>query len=219
MHIQQKNCHAANFGGTRSKIEYIVVHWTSNAGDSARDNATYFAREHVGASAHYFVDETEIWQSVPDTSIAWHCGANFYWHPLCRNANSLGVELCLTDRQGGLRQGAIAQGVQLVRALMEQYAIPPDHVLRHYDVTGKHCPGPFVEQPSLWEDFKNQLLQEEPSMKQYHYVQEMPAWAQEAARKALQLGILAMDEGGAVQVWECNLQPLVWMYRAGMMGG
>ncbi len=34
--------------------------------------ADYFAREKVGASAHFFVDETEIWESVPVTECAWH---------------------------------------------------------------------------------------------------------------------------------------------------
>lgn len=33
---------------------YIVVHYTSNEGDTAKNNADYFARESVKASAHFF---------------------------------------------------------------------------------------------------------------------------------------------------------------------
>ena len=59
--------------------------------------------------------------------------------------------------------------------------------------------------------------EEEEGMKIYHYVQDMPAWAQKAATKAIRGGVIKMDETGAVNVWECNLQPLVWMDRAGLL--
>ncbi len=58
---------------------------------------------------------------------------------------------------------------------------------------------------------------EEEEMKLYRYVAEMPAWAQGACTKAINRGIVRMDETGAVGVWEPNLQTLVWMERAGML--
>lgn len=223
MEIHTKRCNPANYGGARGQTDYIVVHYTANQGDTAQNNAAYFARETVQASAHYFVDEDQIWSSVPEQSIAWHCGAKTYWHPHCRNANSLGVELCMTGPGNVLRRGSIERGAQLVRALMQQYGIPPENVLRHYDVTGKHCPAPFVEQPALWTDFKAALCAQDPEqmedeqMKIYNYVQDMPGWAQQAATKAIQKGVLAMDETGAVSVYACNLQPLVWLERTGAL--
>ena len=54
-------------------------------------------------------------------------------------------------------------------------------------------------------------------MKLYHQVEEMPSWAREAARKAIDAGIIRKDEAGAVNVWEQNLQPLVWMDRVGLL--
>lgn len=214
----QKICRRDNYGGQRSSTQYIVVHWTSNQGDTAENNAEYFARESVGASAHYFVDENEVWSSVPSDCVAWHCGAKTYKHPYCRNSNSIGVEMCLTGKGYVLRRGTIDRAVQLVRALMAQYHVPLDHVLRHYDVTGKDCPGPFVEQPGLWDDFKAAVAAEqEEEMKVYQFVKEMPVWAQEAATKAIKKGVVAMDENGAVSVYECNLQPLVWLERVGLL--
>lgn len=59
--------------------------------------------------------------------------------------------------------------------------------------------------------------QKEETMKLYHYVSEMPEWARESATKAINAGIVKMDESGAVNIWESNLQPLVWMDRAGML--
>lgn len=57
----------------------------------------------------------------------------------------------------------------------------------------------------------------EETMKLYHYVSETPEWARESVSKAINAGIVKMDESGAVSIWEQNLQPLVWMDRAGML--
>ena len=37
-------------------------------------------------------------------------------------------------------------------------------------------------------------------MEIYHYVSEMPQWAQDAAARAINLGVIRMDETGAVSV-------------------
>ena len=161
MTIQTKQCNRVNYGGTRAATRYIVVHYTSNRGDTAKNNVDYFARENVGASAHFFVDEKETWSSVPEACVAWHCGAKSYRHPECRNSNALGVEICMNDKQGKVRQASIDRAALLVRALMAKYDIPVDRVLRHYDVTGKHCPGPMVDDPALWTAFRAKLTQTE----------------------------------------------------------
>ena len=219
MEINSKACNPANYGGTLKNVQYIVVHWTSNQGDTAKNNADYFAREVVKASAHYFVDENEVWNSVPPDRQAWHVGAKRYVHPYCRNSNSIGVEMCLTGKGYVLRRGTIERAVKLVRELMARYGVPIQNVVRHYDVTGKNCPAPFVEQPSLWDDFKTALAteQEEEPMKVYKYVPEMPAWAQDTFTRMVQSGYIAKDDKGEIEVQECSLQPLVYMDR--LMGG
>ena len=153
-----KLCNLFNYGGKRkSKILFLVIHFTSNRGDTAKNNAVYFAREVTKTSAHYFVDETEIWQSVPDDHIAWHCGADTYYHPECRNYNSIGIEICMNDKCGRVRQGSIELAAKLTRELMDKYNIPVDRVVRHYDVTHKDCPAPMVDSPALWAEFKKML--------------------------------------------------------------
>ena len=90
-----ENLTTVNFNkGDISRIKYIVVHFTGNNGDTAKNNTVYFKSVNRGASAHYFVDENEIWQSVQDKDVAWHCGAKTYRHSICRNANSIGIEMC-----------------------------------------------------------------------------------------------------------------------------
>lgn len=218
MEIKTKCCHPANMGGTRgmAQVDWIVIHYTSNLGDTAKNNADYFAREALNykASAHYFVDEDEIWSSVPVYRIAYHCGAKAYKHPHCRNTNSIGVEICMLDKHACIRMDAIRRAAELVRWLMKEYGIDREHVIRHYDVTGKDCPAPMVQNPELWEQFKAMLEQEdEETMKIYKCVPDMPKWAKDTFGRLVQSGYIAKDINGEIAVQESSLQPVVYLDR------
>ena len=133
-----------NYGGSRntSTIKYIVIHYTANDGDSDESNAKYFKNNVVKSSAHYFVDDDSITQSVPDNRVAYAVGAKSYKHKYCRNSNSLSIELC-DDRKNGQiypSQATIDNAIALTKQLMNKYNIPVNNVIRHYDVTGKLCP-------------------------------------------------------------------------------
>lgn len=178
--MQIKTANRENFTAKQRKlsdIAYLVVHYTGNRGDTAKNNADYFAREVTGTSAHYFVDEREVWQSVPENHAAWHCGTKgTYYHPACRNANSIGVEVCMLDKQGRVRQASVDRAAELVRELMRKHGIPADRVVRHYDVTHKDCPAPMVSDPALWRAFQTKLTQEdENDVKYYEKLTEIPA--------------------------------------------
>ena len=217
MRINFKQAHAGNYAAGRSgPVEYVVIHYTSNQGDTAKNNADYFAREKVGASAHYFCDESEIWQSVKDSDTAWHCGAKTYRHPECRNANSIGVEICMNDKKGNVRQGSIATAAELVRYLMQRYGVPVDRVIRHYDVTGKHCPGPMVDDPALWAAFKQSLTQTEDDSVRYKYYDDMPDWAKPTVSKLVKKGYLKGEGSGVLNLTEDTLKVLVINDRAGL---
>ena len=158
----RKNLTLKNFSSGRpAGIKYIVVHYTANDGDTAYANTRYFKDVYRGASAHYFVDEKSIWQCVEDGDIAWHCGTSGkYFHSDCRNTNSVGVELCSKkDRNGKFyfSDETVNRAAGLVAYLMNRYKIPPENVIRHYDVTHKNCPAPFVEEPAKWNSFKTRI--------------------------------------------------------------
>lgn len=219
MRINFKQSHSGNYAAGRSgPVEYIVIHYTSNQGDTAKNNADYFARESVSAGAHYFCDESEIWQSVLDADTAWHCGAKTYRHPDCRNANSVGVEICMNDKTGAVRQGSINTAAELVRYLMQRYSVPVDRVIRHYDVTGKYCPGPMVDDPALWAAFKQSLTQTEDDSVRYKYYDDMPDWAKPTVSKLVKKGYLKGEGGGALNLTEDTLKVLVVNDRAGCYG-
>ena len=153
--------HKSNYSESGGrKIDYIVIHFTSNNGDTAKGNCNYFAGANRKASAHYFVDENEVWQSVPDKHVAWHCGAKTYKHPSCRNANSIGIEMCSRKDANGqyyIAPETGARAIELTKQKMGEYGVTVDRVLRHYDVTGKLCPEPFMRNPELWDDFLGKL--------------------------------------------------------------
>lgn len=157
-----KNLTTTNYvKGRGDEVKFIVIHYTGNNGDTAKNNTDYFKNAYRGASAHYFVDETSIWQCVDDNDVAWHCGTmGIYKHPLCRNGNSIGIELCSRkDSKGNyyFKPETVANAIGLTTYLMKKYKIPAANVIRHYDVVKKNCPAPFVEHPEQWNDFKSKL--------------------------------------------------------------
>ena len=160
-----------NFGGVRaySSIKYIVLHYTANDGDKAENNAKYFqtARD-PASSAHYFVDDNEIVQSVPDNYVAWSVGGNRYFdiektggaklYKKVTNANSISIEMCGTKRdgKGTASEKTMRNAVSFCLDLMKKYKIDIDHVVRHFDVNGKHCPAYFMND-AAWEGFKDRI--------------------------------------------------------------
>ena len=60
--MSPSNCYTYRNGD----IKYIVIHFTSNNGDTALNNCNYFSGANRGASAHYFIGDDGIYQSVPD---------------------------------------------------------------------------------------------------------------------------------------------------------
>ena len=149
MEVKEMLAHPSNFTkGRKQKIQYIVVHYTANNGDTAEGNGKYFSGADRNTSAHYFVDEIKIVRSVFDKDTAWHCGAKIYRHKKCRNENSIGVEMCSKKDSNGqyyINQKTQNNAAELVKWLMKKYDIPIENVLRHYDVTGKLCPEPFAK--------------------------------------------------------------------------
>lgn len=150
------------------RIKYIVIHYVGALG-GAKANCQYYASKYIGASAHYFVGfDGEIWQSVPDEDIAWHCGASSYKHAECRNANSIGIELCVrnkgsqadTSKDWYFEDATVKAAIELTKYLMQKYGVPASHVIRHYDVTGKICPNPYVYNTTkhTWDAFKKAIM-------------------------------------------------------------
>lgn len=197
-----------NFGGSRSaeKIKYLVIHYTGNDGDTALANARYFRDNVVKASAHYFVDDGMVYRSVPDRFIAWAVGGKKWadcertgggkLYGVVTNTNSISIELCDTRRDGvyGASEETLENAAGLARMLMDTYDIPLENVVRHFDVTGKHCPAYMMDE-GAWKAFKARLA--------LRGMDSVPSPAhKEGVEWAVKSGILTGDKTGDLKLTE-----------------
>lgn len=162
-----------------STIQYICIHYVGGTGD-AKNNVDYYSQPTVtNASADFFVGHTgDIWQYNPDP-VKRYCwavgggrqssfGGSFYGK--AKNNNSVSIEMCVKTKGGKTANSpdwyftdeTISAAVELTKYLMELYNVPAERVIRHFDVTGKLCPGvvgwnyPSGDE-SAWEDFKKRI--------------------------------------------------------------
>lgn len=245
MSIPFKQCNERNYRkGREFAINWICLHFTSGNGDTAQNNADYFAREGgLNASAHYFVDTERIVQSVKDGDTAWHCGrerGGSYYND-CRNANSIGIEMCSVVRNGVyvIPEATMKNAAKLTRELMAKYHIPVSRVCRHYDVTRKNCPEPWIRDPRLWEKFKTMLTEKEVedmteaqtraiakqeianaenAKKVYNTVDAVPAWGKATVQKLVNKVFLQGDDQGKLALTTDLLRLLVINDRAHLYG-
>ena len=169
-----------SYGGSRkaSNIKYIVIHYTSNKTDKAVNNAKYYRDTNKrSAGAHYFVDDTSVYQSIDDLKSAYAVGGSKYsscktsgggkMYGKITNSNSISIEMCSTN--GKITDATIANAVALTKTLMTKYNISASNVYRHFDVNGKCCPSSLYTgswaktdtwigtNPTQWNKFKSLL--------------------------------------------------------------
>ena len=156
-------CNSSNYtNDSEREIAYIVMHYTGNSKDTAKANANYFTGANREASAHLFVDDTNIYQSVELRDVAWHCGTTgTYYHNKCRNDNSIGIEMCCTAGNYKISDKTKKNAAYLCAYLCKMIGITSKqvdtYVLRHYDITHKKCPAQMVSDSAEWTAFKNMV--------------------------------------------------------------
>ena len=152
-------------------IDGIVMHYTANKGGTARNHKDYFNNLKGNyASAQLFVDDIEAICIIPLNEVAYHANEiskynsdGSRYRPLFSkigNANysTIGVEMCL-DKNGNITEKTFQNTVKAVKELIAIYPnITRDKIWRHYDVTGKNCPAPWVSKPSELERFKEAVF-------------------------------------------------------------
>ena len=150
-----------NYTNKTTKKNYIVLHYTGNKTDTAKANANHFHTTYRGVSAHYFVDDTTVYEVVDPDKVAWAVGKNYGKNNLfntVKNTNSIQIEMC--SKNGRITDATYANAVALTKKLMKTYGITADHVYRHYDVCSKLCPGWTGwtgKDTSIWQRFKKDI--------------------------------------------------------------
>ena len=143
-------------------IKYIAIHYT--AGSSSRKGCARAVKrvfELRKASADFAVDDAEAVQFNPDLKnyYCWAVGdpKNKYskggtLNGVATNRNTISIEVCSNLKAGAsasvanhagwlFTDAAIKNATKLTRELMKKFRVPIERVVRHYDITGKVCPG------------------------------------------------------------------------------
>lgn len=155
-------------GTKRSSTKGIVLHYTANPGASADNHRKYFGNGGGGryAGAHIFIDNKESLCIVPLNEVCYHAndvqkyvGGKAYRGAsgkLGYNANltTIGIEMCI-EKDGTIATATFNQAVDVTADLCKKYGLDTDDLYRHYDVTAKNCPAPWVSKSSEWTRFKN----------------------------------------------------------------
>lgn len=143
-------------------IKYIAIHYTAGASSRkgrARNEKKTF--ESHNDSADFAVDDAEAVQFNPELRnyYCWAVGdpKNKYsqggtLYGVANNRNTISIEICSNLDDGAsakvanhagwrFTEAALQNAAKLTKELMRTFNIPIERVIRHYDVTGKLCPG------------------------------------------------------------------------------
>jgi N-acetylmuramoyl-L-alanine amidase len=159
------------------RLQAVVVHYTANPGADADDHFRYFDETIVGteryAGAQIFVDRHKSLEIIPldEGTFGANDGGNAALRlPTLRardsryptrtgdgNANllTIHIEMCL-EPNGELHPDTIERTRLVIKMLQDKFPQLKDtknRIIRHYDVTGKNCPKPFVEDEQKWNAF------------------------------------------------------------------
>ena len=140
-------------------IKYIAIHYTAG-GSSTPGRAINMKNSWEStkrASADFGVDDRDMVQFNPDPRnyYCWAVGdkkAAKVNVPDGKNSNTISIEICSTLKKGTSLQkpnhegwsytnAAYENAIKLTKILMKKFNIPVERVVRHYDISGKLCPG------------------------------------------------------------------------------
>lgn len=204
------------------EIKYLAIHYTAGTqskGGAALNTAKFFAGTgNAGGSADFIVDDESAVQYNPDVRnrYCWAVGGHYATkggalYGKATNRNCISIEICSTsadravhypnDKNWKFTNKALDNAVKLARQLMQDYQIPAGNVIRHYDVSGKCCPGIVgwnadSGDESKWLKFKARLVESAvPEVKEeaevrYNTIAELPEWARPSVQKLIDAGKL-----------------------------
>lgn len=143
-------------------VKYIAVHYTaggtSKKGTALNTRNVFLKRQ---ASADFVVDDGSIVQINPDLKnyYCWSVGdkKNVYsgggrLFGVANNRNTISIEICSNLMDGWsaafanhkgwyFTDASLDNALKLIRYLMKIFGVPKSNVVRHYDISGKLCPG------------------------------------------------------------------------------
>ena len=145
-----------NSSARSESAKYIIVHDVGGI-STAKNNRDYFAGGNRNASADFFVDSNNIIQAIDyHTRYSWAVGDGRGERGKT-NGNTVNIEMCLENDHMPSDQ-TVQNTLDLVKYLMIELGISIDNCQRHFDCSGKNCPGSFSSNNwGKWYEFKARL--------------------------------------------------------------
>ena len=156
-----------SYGGSRNLKDIIAVvfHYTANKGDTAKNNADYYATGNIrAAGAHIFVSRNgDIAYSIPIDKTAYAVGGKYSTshgagsqYGKVTNTNSVSIELCDCATKDPSWEQMLA--CRELYVWLKSQCPNLDKVVRHWDVNGKTCPARLIGTDNIkWKHFYNKV--------------------------------------------------------------
>ena len=149
-----------NFPGLTYTPSRIVIHYTGDKGATADQLSKFYnntasgmfknSKNPINTSCNYIIGwDGKIIQKALDNQMTYSVTNH--------NIGTIAIEVCYNTDNGKFSDAAIKSLTELVPSLMSKYNIGESNVLRHYDLTGKHCPIYYVDNKK-WVELKNKII-------------------------------------------------------------
>lgn len=134
---------------------YVVVHETDNwdRGAGAETHARALYNGNLGGSVHFYVDDTDIYQTLDLTDGAYAVGDGGGRYGIT-NRNSINLEICVNPDSNYYK--AVENAKWLCAKLLKERGWGIDRLKRHYDASRKNCPRRIIAE-GLWDKFKSDV--------------------------------------------------------------
>lgn len=159
----------------KSDVKYCVCHYLGVVGEN-------FELWDNGYGATFTIAwNGDVYWTADYTAVTWQCGGGRQGPDggtllgKCTNFNSVSIECCVkrtdnkyegddNDDKWYFTEQTQESLVWAVSKLMDDLNIPFENAVRHFDITGKICPNPYVRNNGkngnwTWEQFKANLAQ------------------------------------------------------------
>ena len=141
---------ASRRGITLDGLKDIVIHYIGNPGTTAKQNHKFYNNKSSNVSSHFIVGmDGEIIQCLPLNEVS--SASNE------RNKDTVSIEVCHPDDTGQFTDKTYQSLVRLTAWLCNLGKLKTNHVIRHYDITGKECPRYYVRNEDKWDQFLNDV--------------------------------------------------------------
>lgn len=136
------------------KFTGVTIHETGNQrnGAGAKSHATYMnvnGGNNQYRSAHYYVDDKEIYQCIPENEVSWHAGDGYNGKG---NNETISIEICQNPESNF--DIAFSNACILSAEILHRKGVKTakGNLYQHNDWTRKNCPE-FIRTRGLWNKF------------------------------------------------------------------